>query len=387
MLQNRGFRSLLAVAVLTTGLAGCTDLNGLFKLPGDSTVNDGGLKPNPDDGLKPDGELKNPGDQLLSNGAATAITDVVATLRDVGSLKHMASQQPLLSNSGSNLLSNGMSGYRIASLGMSHEDYNHLTWTDSGIWPDPTTLSEPVTFSGVIKGSVNNVEVEHYTYTVTMSSDTYSREETVVKSSFRKTGLYQVSGESTLGSYPVDGFYSYKVAGSSIYDPQGVNRKVDYVLDTVIDGNLNPWDVRTTVKGVLPAGTDVDLTMDYLKDFVNNTDPDLKHTLVGNGTMTLGAKTVKYKTSAQVVDNGGITGHMQLGLATDFWLRFDFAGGQALQATRRNDAGDNLGTLELTSDQTKVIVKHPGEEKPEHLDLTTLPGLFRLGLEATLPPF
>ncbi|MNK42848.1 hypothetical protein D3C87_615400 [compost metagenome] len=387
MSHHRSFRSLLAVAVLTTGLAGCTDLNGLFKLPGDNTVTDGNLKPGED--------LKNPGDQLLSNSAATAISGIESTLRDVGALKNMASQQPLLSNSSGNLLSNaagsllsnGMSGYRVA--GMSHEEYNRLTWNDTGNWPDPSTLTEPVTFSGVIKGSVDNVEVEHYTYTVTMGPDTYSRQETVVKSAFRKTGLYHVTGQATFGHYnndPNSAFFVYVVSGSSTFDPQGVKRKVDYVLDMVIDGSSNPWDVRTTVKGLLPTGTDVDLTMDYLKDFVNDTDPDLKHTLVANGKMTLDGKPVKFKSSADVVENGGITGNMQLGLAADFWLRFDFASGQAMQATRRNDAGDNLGALEVTSDKSKAIVKLPGEDKPEHLDLSLLPRLYLMGLESALPP-
>lgn len=378
MAHDRSWRALLAVAVLTTGLLGCTNLNGHFTLPDGTTANDG---------LKPGGDLQNPGDQLLSNSAATAITDVVATLRDVGALKHMASQQPLLSNSGSTLLSNGMSGYRIASLGLSHEDYNRIIWNDSGDWPDAATLEEPVTFEGVIKGSVDGKEVEHYTYTVTMGPGSYSRQETVVASSFRKTGLYEVTG-NVVDYSPAEGRFSYYVVeGSSTYDPQGVNRKVNYVLNTIIDDTFSPWDVTTSVKGVLPTGTNVDLVMDYVKDYAHETGTDMLHSLTGGGTMTLGGKTVKYKTAAEVVDNGGITGQMQLGLASNSWLRFDFTGGQALQGTYRNDAGENLGPLELTSDQTKVILKHPGEDKPEHLDLTVLPGLYRLGLEATLPPF
>src|SRR5690606_37847261 len=103
MAYHRGFHSILAMAVLTTGLAGCTNLNGLFTVPGGTSAHDG-LKP--DNGGVTPGEITNPGDQLLSNSAATAISDVVATFRDVGALKHMASQQPLLSNAGGSLLSN-----------------------------------------------------------------------------------------------------------------------------------------------------------------------------------------------------------------------------------------------------------------------------------------
>ena len=391
MSHHRGFRSLLAMAVLTTGLLGCTDLNGLFKLPGGTTTTDGGFKPD-NGGLNPGG-IDNPGDQLLSNGAATAITDVVATLRDVGALKHMASQQPLLSNSGSSLLSNaagsllsnGMSGYRVAS--MSHEDYSRLTWTDTGNWPNPVELTDDVTFSGVIKGSVDGSEVEHYTYTVTMGPGTYSREETVVKSAFRKTGRYEVTGTVLDLSPAGDNLFYYDIAGTSTYEPQGVNHKVDYALYTLIDESLAPWTVVTTVTGVLPTGTTVDLSTRYDKDYAYETGLDMRHTLSADGKMTVGGKEVKYKSAADVVDKAGVTGHMQLGLASDFWLRFDFASGQPLKGTRRNDKGEDLGPLELTEDKKKVIIKHPGEDKPEHLDLSVLPRLYLLGIESALPPF
>jgi|GEM_PF-2979051 len=391
MSYHRGFSSLLAMAVLTTGLLGCTDLNGLFKLPGGTTVTDGGLKPD-NGGLNPGG-INNPGDQLLSNGAATAITDVVATLRDVGALKHMASQQPLLSNSGSSLLSNaagsllsnGMSGYRVAS--MSHEDYNKLTWTDTGNWPNPAELSEAVTFSGVIKGSVDGSEVEHYTYTVTMGPGTYSREETVVKSAFRKTGLYEVTGTILDLSPAGDNLFYYDIAGTSTYEPDGVNHKVDYALYTIIDDTSAPWDVITTVRGTLPTGTTIDLTTHYEKNYAYETGLDMRHTLKADGSILVGGKHVQYKSEADVVDKAGVKGHMQLGLASDYWLRFDFASGQAIQGSRRNDKGDDLGALEYTSDKMKIVIKHPDEDKPEHLDLSVLPRLYLLGIESALPPF
>ncbi len=365
--------SLLAVTVLTSGLLGCTGLDGLL-------VKDKPALTTPAE------TVENPGNQLLSNAASNAIGDVAATLREVGALKNMASQQPLLSNSGGNLLSNSMSGYRIASTALPREDFDRIVWNDSRAEDWPGTGS----FAGKITGTLDGVIVESYSYSVTMEFPTYLREETVELSSFREKGLYVVTGATTIAPYN-DPFSSLIVSGTSTFDPDGLNRKLDYELNALVvfqsDTEFDLWDVRTTVTGAMPTGAEVDLTLDYTKNDVANSDPQtFTHKLSGLGNIKVGDRTIRFKTSADIPDAQPVTGHMQLGLATDFWLRFDFAADKPLEGSLRNDLGTDLGALEYTEDKKKVIINHPND-KPEHLDLDLLPGFYRLGLESTLPPF
>lgn len=405
MSYHRGFRSLLAMAVLTTGLVGCTDLNGLFKLPGGTTTTDGGLKPD-NGGLNPGG-INNPGDQLLSNGAATAITDVVATLRDVGALKHMASQQPLLSNSGSSLLSNaagsllsnGMSGYRVASTALPQSDVDRIVWSDDGNWPHAYAVTQETTVTGEILGKLDGQVVERYTYTATLTPKSgaplpsYRREEQVVTSSLREKGHYVVTGEAT--DQAVDDMYSLMiVSGTSTFEPNGVNRKLTYdyapigvwVTPEVGDRYFYATDIESYVKGDLPNGNHVDMTMNFVKTLDMTTFEEIAHTLDSSGTLTIAGRKLGFKSSA-AIDKQSISGALRLGLDKDFWLRFDFASNTPLVASARNDKDELVSSLSFTDDKKKVIVKHPGEDKPEHLDLSVLPRLYILGIESALPPF
>lgn len=404
MSYHRGFRSLLAMAVLTTGLVGCTDLNGLFKLPGGTTTTDGGLKPD-NGGLNPGG-INNPGDQLLSNGAATAITDVVATLRDVGALKHMASQQPLLSNSGSSLLSNaagsllsnGMSGYRVASTALPQSDVDRIVWSDDGPWPNPYAVTQETTVTGEILGKLDGQVVERYTYTATLTPKSgaplpsYRREEQVVTSSLREKGHYVVTGEAS--EEASDGLTVLIVTGTSTFEPNGVNRKLKYDYAPIgawldLENGERVFyglDIESNVNGYLPNGNHVDMTMNFIKTLNWDTYEEIGHTLNSSGSMTIAGRKLGFKSSA-AIDKQTISGALNLGLDKDFWLRFDFASNTPIVASVRNDKEELVSGLSFTDDKKKVIIKHPGEDKPEHLDLSVLPRLYILGIESALPPF
>jgi hypothetical protein len=377
MSSHRRFKALLAAAFLTTGLIGCADLNqaGVGKDNLDTVV-------------------EKPGEQLLSNGAATAISDIRATFRDVDSLKNMASQQPLLSNSGGNLLSNAagsllsnsMGGYRIASTGVSQDDYARIEWTDSNAagYPGETP------FTGEITGKLDGVTVERYSYTVeTYTETTYLRKETVHESAFRKTGLYQVTGTTTITEHDQFGLI-ISVTGSSTFDPDGLNRKLDYELNTwgyFLESEFIAFDAKTTAKGSLPNGSTADVTFFYAHEFPEETESQKdRYTLSAQGVLGVAGRALNFKTDTVLEGENSLTGDFRLGLAKDFWLSFDFASQTPLVASVRNDKGELLGALEYTEDKKKVVVNHPGEEKPEHLELSILPELYLLGIKSALPP-
>lgn len=374
MAFRRGYPSLLAVAVLTTGLLGCSGLG---------TTGVG----NDDLSKTPGGQIENPGDQLLSNSAASAIGDVVASLRDIGAVKHMASQQPLLSNSSGNLLSNaagsllsnGMSGYRIT--GLSSEAYAKIVWKDSlaDDWPGLGT------FEGQITGTLDGVVTEQYSYTVKMTETTYERRETVEKSDFREKGDYVVTGASAIDGFDVDAFGLITTQGKSVFKAAGGDRVLDYKMvifaEHTGDG-FQPWDVVTTVQGALPNGAWTDTSLDYQ---LNPVAGGLRHTLKSAGLFMIDGRTIRFRSSADL-EGGSIAGFMQLNLSESFRLHFDFASNTPLKGSVRNAKDENLGALTLSADKKAFVVKHP-DQKTENLELAGLPRLYVLGLETALPPF
>ncbi len=369
MSSHRSFKALLAAAILTTGLIGCADLNG----PGVGK-----------DTL--DTVVEKPGEQLLSNGAATAISNVMAGMREVGSLKNMASQD-LLSNSSGNLLSNGMGGYRIASTGtLKPEDYDRI------VWDDQRQQESDGSYSGTIIGKLDGTQVEHYTYTFTVSGDSldggevYLRTEIVHASAFREKGTYALSSTTAITSFdPETGFGEIETSGASTFDPDGLKRKSDftmYILAHTADGvSFDFYDVDTTVKGALPSGSVIDAAMAYEKNAAGTI-----WTLASSGSLTTADASVKYKSKATKEQGKDLAGSFQLGLAKDFWLSFDFNGYSALSAIVRDDAGASVKELTYTEDKKKVIINPPGEEKPEHLALDVVPQLYLKLLGSALPP-
>lgn len=384
MARLRGSRMLLATAVLTTGLWGC-DFGGL-------PVNDGNQ-------LKNGGNQNTSGDQLLSNAAASAIGDLIGSFRDVGALKNMASQQPLLSNAGSSLLSNaggsllsnGMSGYRIAAAALSYDEFNAIVWEDSNAsswipgvgWPGVDGYDKDGYAYGTVTGKLDGVVVEQYTYRVKQDGTTYEREETVVKSRFRPLGVYQLAGAivKVAENAQVPELTDVVIQGTSTFDPEGVNRKLDYTLDAVMDyGNGVPYVVTTTVQGTQPSGMNVDLTLEYALG------EDGGHELFGQGKLSQGGKTLEYESSAAITDSGKVEGYFALGLMKDFWLHFGFESDKPLVGTLRNDKGEKRSDLAYAADKKKVIISYP-DEKQEHLDVDVLPRLYLQALDASLPPF
>lgn len=376
MSLNRGLRTLLAAALLTTAAVGCTTAN-------TPIVNTDTGKPT--DSTKPGGDLTNPGDQLLSNSAATAIADITAALRDVGALKHMASQQPLLSNSGSgllsnaagSLLSNGMGGYRILSTGLAQSDYDRIEWTDSNpIYPAAGEVA------GTITGTLDGVKIEEYSYSAEIGETTYSRTEVVTASRFREKGTYVVSGETVYdyANYPD---VRVHVTGTSTFDPDGVNRQLTYAFTIKLlaleNDDVLPVGAESTVKGTLPNGAEVDLTMTFVEAM--GSDP---YVLAATGSFTFGSQTIGFRTTSTLLDDH-IKGSMGLGFSDDFWLNFAFESNQPLVSTLSNKDEENLGELTYTEDKKYVIINHPDKSK-EHLELDLLPKLYIFGLSTTLPP-
>ncbi len=374
---NRRFKSILAAAVLT-GLVGCSDVNGLVKVPGSETGTDV---------LNPGNDLNNPGDQLLSNGAATAITDVVATLRDVGALKNMANPAPLLSNNASgNLISNGMAGYRIASFGtqstdMPADDFERIAWTDSN--PDPDTW--PGNGTGVITGTLDGVEVERYAYTITEFTDaTYKRQEVVEKSFFRPLGTYTIDGMQGFLGFDTAGRAIVEVAGTCTFTPEagGTARTLTYQMHLHHNDAGDVERVAIDVAGVTPAGASVAMKTLYTDEVVDGTR---MVSLGGEGNLTIEGRSLAFASEASKVGTAAPDGYVSLGLAEDFKLHFAFAPNQPLVATQRTADNTIVKTLETLPGTTKVVVEHT-DGKKEHLDVMVLPKLYRLAIATVLPP-
>lgn len=381
MMQRRNpMGNRVAGLLVLAMLAGCADLQGLIQTPQAQTVPDqtGG------------GNITQPTEQLLSNGAATAISDIEATLRDVGALKHMASQRPLISNSGASLISNsgaslisnGLGSYRVAAL--STGDVDRIVWSDSRAadWPGAGT------FDGTITGTLDGEVVEQYSYTVTMDASSYRREEQVEKSSFREKGLYVVTG-STAFYEDAPGFLNMVATGSSTFDPQGVKRVLDYSFDALVavsETSFETFDVATDVAGQLPSGAQVQTELLYFKDKVTDSPLEYKHTFKAKGQTSVGGRSLRFDSRAEVLDAGTISGKFQLGLFPDQWLRFDFASNTPIAASLRDDADKSLGDLPVTEDKAKFIVTHPDGQK-EHLPVASLPTLYLYSVKTALPPF
>ncbi len=363
-------RALLAVAVLTSGLLGCTGLpmSGV----------------DPKTGLDP--AIEEPGQQLLSNGAATAISDVVATLRDVGALKNMANPQPLLSNNASgNLLSNGMgsyhlASYRVASTDMPPDDFERIVWTDS----NKDTWEQAAPFQGVITGTLDGVEVERYTYTVDeLSPATYKRTEVVEKSFFRPLGTYAIDGTTTMQQQLDEkGRTVVIVAGICTFTAgEGAARQLDYQMQMHLNGQ-DAERVVMDVTGATPMGATVAIATLYTDELQDDTRVK---TLSGSGTLTVDGRSLAFESAAEKIGTQLPSGHVALALADDFRLHFAFAPDQPLVATQRKSDDTVVKTLTTLEATTKVLIVHP-DGKEEHLDVMVLPKLYRLGMAIVLPP-
>lgn len=368
MSLHRGCKSLLALAVLTSGLLGCTPL----------TM----TEVDPKDGLGT--SVETPGNQLLSNGAASAISDVVATLRDVGAIKNMANPEPLLSNNASgNLLSNGMAGYRlagyrVANTDMPADDFERIVWTDSNAegWPGDG--------SGVITGTLDGAEVERYAYTVEdLTETTYKRVEVVEKSFFRPLGTYTIDGTTAVEQPDDKGRTVLLVAGTCTYTAEGgTPQALDYQLRMHLNDSNDAERVAMDVTGVTPKGTTVAIATLYTDELQDDTR--IK-TLSGSGTLTVDGRSLAFESAAEKVGTQLPSGHVALALGEDFRLHFAFAPDQPLLATQRKGDDSVVKTLTTVEGTTKVLIEHP-DGKDEHLDLMVLPKLYRLALATVLPP-